>query len=450
MAQCRKYERYKDSGVEWIGEIPEGWTKRKLTWIFDVIGSGTTPTSSNTEYYDGDIPWLITGDLNDGIICSTSKTVTTLALTEYSSLKLYPENSLVVAMYGATIGKLGLTKIRTTTNQACCVMAYPINSDVRYMFYWFLGNRKEIINLSQGGGQPNISQDIIRSLRVYCPPIDEQIQIADFLDQKTAEIDSLIADKEKLIALLEEQRQAIITEAVTKGLNPDVKMKDSGVEWIDNIPEYWCVSKLSHVALVKARLGWKGLTASEYVDDGYIFLATPNIKTNKIDFENVNYITAERYYESPEIMLDLNDVLLAKDGSTLGTVNVIRELPRPATVNSSIAVIRPQQEKLSGVFLYYFLASNYMQNVIQRMKDGMGVPHLFQRDINKFDILVPPLEEQIQIVDFLEKKTAEISCLVAEIEEQIIKLREYRQSLIFEAVTGKIDIRDTIVEPTVV
>ncbi|WP_206915890.1 restriction endonuclease subunit S [Alicyclobacillus suci] len=445
MAQYRKYERYKDGGVEWIGTMPEGWGIRRLKLGVNLRNQKVID--------DNDLTYLGL----ENVESMTGKIIEDESLgedhiVEGTSNKFYKGDVL--------FGKLRPYLAKCTVAQfdgKCTTELLVIRSKSReiynrYLFYLMISSPFiDLVNSSTYGSKmPRANWEFIGNQFIPCVGIEEQIQIANFLDQKTAEIDSLIADKEKLIALLEEQRQAIITEAVTKGLNPDVKMKDSGVEWIDNIPEYWCVSKLSHVALVKARLGWKGLTASEYVDDGYIFLATPNIKTNKIDFENVNYITAERYYESPEIMLDLNDVLLAKDGSTLGTVNVIRELPRPATVNSSIAVIRPQQEKLSGVFLYYFLASNYMQNVIQRMKDGMGVPHLFQRDINKFDILVPPLEEQIQIVDFLEKKTAEISCLVAEIEEQIIKLREYRQSLIFEAVTGKIDIRDTIVEPTVV
>ena len=136
-------------------------------------------------------------------------------------------------MYGATIGKLGITKIRTTTNQACCVMSEPIDTNIRFMYYWFLGNRKEIINLSQGGGQPNISQSIVKRLLFYKPSLGDQEKIADFLDRKNIEIDNLIQDKENLIELLKEQRQAIITESVTKGLDKNVSMKDSGVEWIE-------------------------------------------------------------------------------------------------------------------------------------------------------------------------------------------------------------------------
>ncbi|PTB87308.1 hypothetical protein C9925_01820 [cyanobacterium G8-9] len=157
-------------------------------------------------------------------------------------------------------------------------------------------------------------------------------------------------------------------------------MKDSGVEWLGEIPEHWGKSKLGYETKVKARLGWKGLKAEEYVQDGYIFIATPNIKNNEIDFTNVNYITEARYKESPEIMLEVGDVLVTKDGSTTGTTNVVRTLPKPATVNSSIAVIRPNK-KLHSIFLYYYFVSTYIQETINLLRGGMGVPHLFQAEI---------------------------------------------------------------------
>jgi type I restriction enzyme S subunit len=214
--------------------------------------------------------------------------------------------------------------------------------------------------------------------------------------------------------------------------------KDSGVEWLGEIPEHWEITKLGAKCSVKARLGWKGLKASEYVDDGYIFLSTPNIKEKNIDFEDVNYITANRYFESPEIMLEVDDVLIAKDGSTLGIVNVVRSLPAPTTVNSSIAVIR-HKKSFDSVFLYYFLASDYTQNVIQRMKDGMGVPHLFQADLRKFTVLTPPIPEQQGIASFLDRETAKIDALIAKKQRLIELLQEKHTVIISHAVTQGLD-----------
>ncbi|WFP50069.1 restriction endonuclease subunit S [Methylomonas sp. EFPC3] len=213
--------------------------------------------------------------------------------------------------------------------------------------------------------------------------------------------------------------------------------KDSGVAWLGEVPEHWDVKRLDFLASVKARLGWKALTASEYVDEGYVFLATPNIKGEQnIDYKNVNYITWERYIESPEIILSEGDVLLAKDGSTLGITNVVRNLPRPATVNSSIAVIRPKnKDAIDSSFLFRWISSSFMQSIIDSLKDGQGVPHLFQSDIRKFTVLTPSLEEQIAIADFLDRETGRIDTLVAKKRKLVELLKEKRSALISRTVT---------------
>jgi type I restriction enzyme S subunit len=213
------------------------------------------------------------------------------------------------------------------------------------------------------------------------------------------------------------------------------KYKPSGVEWLEEVPERWEMKRLDFLAGVKARLGWKGLTANEYVPEGFIFLATPNIKgQGEIDFVNVNFITAERYCESPEIMIQVGDVLMAKDGSTLGTTNVVRHLPAPATVNSSVAVLRPKPA-LNSCYFFRWLTSVYLQSLIQSMKDGQGVPHLFQADIRKFPILLPPLPEQTAIAEFLDRETGKIDELVGEQRRLMELLKEKRQAVISHAVT---------------
>ena len=212
------------------------------------------------------------------------------------------------------------------------------------------------------------------------------------------------------------------------------KYKDSGVEGLGEIPADWDISRLGFESWVRARLGWKGLKADEYVDEGFAFLSTPNIKGREIDFEGVNYINEERYEESPEIKLRVGDVLLAKDGSTLGTVNVVRSLPRPATVNSSLAVITPGQ-RVDSVFLYYLFQSVYMVDAIQRMKGGMGVPHLFQEDLNKFFLALPPYTEQSEVAHFLDREVTKIDSLVAAQQRLIALLKEKRQAVISHAVT---------------
>lgn len=206
----------KDSGIEWLGEIPEHWEVKRLSWCFEIIGSGTTPKAGSEEYYsNGEFNWLLTGDLTDGDILETSKKVTQKALDDHTSLKKYPVNSIVMAMYGATIGKLGILKIPTTVNQACCVMGNPIHLHYQFAFFLLLAARKEIINMSYGGGQPNISQELIKSFRVQVPPIGEQKTIVNHIETECALIDSKTENTKKLIDLLTEYRTALISEVVT-------------------------------------------------------------------------------------------------------------------------------------------------------------------------------------------------------------------------------------------
>ena len=206
----------KDSGVEWIGEIPEGWEVRKLSYCFDIIGSGTTPSSDDESYYmEGTIPWIITGDLNDSILEDASKRITESAFHEHSALKMFPKNSIIIAMYGATIGKLAITTFDACTNQACCVLTKSKIVDIKFLFYWFLANRNEIISRSYGGGQPNISQEVIRSLKIQVPPIQQQIAIVAYLDKQTTRINSTVSKIETKIALLLEYKKSLIHHAVT-------------------------------------------------------------------------------------------------------------------------------------------------------------------------------------------------------------------------------------------
>lgn len=206
----------KDSGIEWIGAVPDHWVVKKITHVVVSIGSGTTPKSDNSEYYeDGTINWLVTGDLNDGLVNQTSHKITEKAVKDYFSLKSFPSDSLLIAMYGATIGKLGILKTESTVNQATCVISFDNDNDIHFWFYTFLSHRQYLTSLRYGGGQPNISQELIKGLRFPVPPLTEQKQISRYLDKKTEQIDSLIQKIQKKIELLKEYRQSLILSVVT-------------------------------------------------------------------------------------------------------------------------------------------------------------------------------------------------------------------------------------------
>lgn len=205
-----------NSGIDWVGKIPSDWVLWKTSHLFAGIGSGTTPKSSDSSYYDDEGHyWLQTGDLNDGHITNTSKKVSDKAVSE-KNLRFYPANSLVIAMYGATIGKLGILDIETSTNQACCVLPPSKKVLPMFAFYHFMAAKQDLINQSAGGGQPNISQDIIRRHKIALPPtIDDQRAIVDYISEKTIKYDATLRKAHKMINTLKEYKHSLITEIVT-------------------------------------------------------------------------------------------------------------------------------------------------------------------------------------------------------------------------------------------
>nr|WP_321402252.1 restriction endonuclease subunit S [uncultured Desulfobacter sp.] len=286
------YPAYKDSGVEWLREMPKHWFPVKLAHVCSKIGGGTTPnTTENNLYYNGTIPWVTTGELRENTITDTQKKVNFKALKDYSGLYLHPKGSVVIAMYGATIGRLGILGIDATTNQACCVLQLSKRLNNVFLFYGLLSMHDEIVNQSSGGGQPNVSQEKISSLRLPCPSQHEQTQIARFLDHETAKIDTLIAKQEKLIELLQEKRQAVISHAVTKGLDPDVPMKDSGVAWLGAVPAHWKTCLLKHHSMI---IDCKHITAT-FFDKGFPLASIGEVKGWNVSLESAKR-TSEYYY----------------------------------------------------------------------------------------------------------------------------------------------------------
>lgn len=217
--------RLKPSNIDWLGEIPEHWDCWKISHGYSEMGSGTTPTSDNDAYYDGNINWVTTSELRENIIVDTAKKVSQDAMRDFSALKKYPSGTLLIAMYGATIGRLGILGVEATINQACCALVKSKVFFNLFLFYWFQAYKKTVIILASGGGQPNISQEKIRSLILPTPPFFEQQKITEFLDRETAKIDSLIKKEEKIIKKMKEYRTALISAAVTGKI--DVRRKVS-------------------------------------------------------------------------------------------------------------------------------------------------------------------------------------------------------------------------------
>lgn len=207
--------KMKDSRIQWIGEIPAGWTVQRMSWLFNTISSGTTPSSDRADYYGGDVNWVTTGELRETEIVDTVTKVTQQAVADYSPLVVYPPGALVIAMYGATIGRLGILGAPACTNQACCVFTDPTTVETRFAYYALSAAREHLVLIASGGGQPNINQDKLRSLRIAVPPKDEQRKIVDYLDAEGLKLDMLVAKATNVIATLREYRSTLVHAAVT-------------------------------------------------------------------------------------------------------------------------------------------------------------------------------------------------------------------------------------------
>jgi len=421
-----RYPAYKDSGVEWLGDVPEHWEVWKLSHAFTQIGSGTTPKTDNRDYYEGgDIPWVNTGDFNDRELDECDKRITELAIVDHSALKTYPPGSLLIAMYGATIGKLAILNFAATVNQACCVFAGPSEIASKFMFYWFLGLREQIISLATGGGQPNISQDILRSLRVAIPVLLHQAQIVSFLDHQTSTIDDLIAEQQRLIELLQEKRQVVISHAVTKGLNPNAPMKESGVEWAKKLPEHWTAKHLKR----------------------NVRLLTEKTETTEcpVGLENLEgwtgrFIQTESDFQSEGVGFEADDILFGKLRPYLAKVWLA---DRNGEAIGDFHVLRPY-ERVNPRFIQYQLLTREVVDLVDGSSYGAKMPRASWGFLGCLEMPSPPAEEQLAIACFLDRETAKIDALIAEAPRAIKLLQERRLALISAAVTGQIDVRGLV------
>ncbi|HBT5891969.1 MULTISPECIES: restriction endonuclease subunit S [Klebsiella pneumoniae complex] len=433
MSQYRAYPTYKDSGIEWIGQVPEEWLNRKVFHAFQAIGSGTTPPAKEHEWYQGGtIPWITTSELRENTVVKTKKCVTSDAMQKFSALKIFPAGSLAIAMYGATIGRLGFLGIPATTNQACCVLSGERDLNIQFLYYWLMAFRADIVAFfSEGGGQPNINQEVIASLRVPSPAPDEQATIVATLDRETARIDALIEKKTRFIELLKEKRQALITHAVTKGLDPNVKMKDSGVEWIGPVPEHWDVVPSTWLFVEskeRAHEDDQHLSATQKY--GVISLAEYERLEGRQVTHAVKNLEQRKHVKLDDFVISMR--------SFQGGIERVKAL---GCVRSSYVVIQAGDGADKNYFAYLFKSGSYIQGLQATssfIRDGQDLNYGNFRQVR---LPKPGSDEQMQIAKFLDKETARIDALARTTEQSITLLKERRAAFITAAVTGQIDLR---------
>lgn len=423
----KPYPKYLNSGVEWIGEIPDGWKIKRLKHVFKNMDHKRIPLSAEQRsYMEKKYPYYGASGVID-------------AVDDY----LFDEPLLLVAEDGANLLS------RSTPLAFIAKGKYWVNNHAHILkpilgniIYWEgVMQSFDYTPLISGAAQPKLTAENLSNIFLPLPDELEQSQIATFLDHKTSRIDNLIQKKNQQIELLKEKRSALITHAVTKGLNPNAKMKDSGIEWIGEIPEGWVTQKIKYNSYVKGRIGWQNLRSSEFTDEGPYLVTGMHFKDGSIDWDSCYHITEERYNMAPEIQLKKNDVLITKDG-TIGKVAFISNLPDKASLNSHLLVIRPLNNKYFPKFLFHLMTSSVFQNYVSMTQTGTTFFGITQESVVNFDFPLPNFSEQTQIADYLDIETSKIDTLISKVQISIEKLKEYRTALISAAVTGKIDVRE--------
>ena len=398
--------------IPWIEDIPSHWEVKKLGYIAR-LKSGENITSESI--LENDLFPVYGGN----------------GLRGYFSQYTHNGYHILIGRQGALCGNIRYAKGKFWASEHAIVVS-PM---VKYETVW-LGELLRAINLNQysvSAAQPGLSVENISSIRIPFPTLEEQKAIATFLDRKTAAIDTLIAKKQRLIELLEEKRAALINQAVTKGLNPDVPMKDSGIPWIGEIPEHWNFIPLG----LCLKLITYGFTSPmEATDEGPYMLTANDIKNGYVDYKNSRHTKLEEVEKLTGKCKPIKgDILLTKDG-TLGRLAIADGTT--CCINQSVALIRNGNKYLTTQFMYYMLRSRAYQDWMLFEAGGSTIKHIYITRVTKMRAVVPPEKEQDDICHRAREIDIHYNKLIKRVSLQIQKLQEYRQSLITAAVTGKL------------
>ena len=415
----------KDSGVEWIGKIPEEWTKDKAIRLFNIIGSGTTPKNITSDFPC--VNWIQSGDINGSLISSCKNNVSESIISQYGALKIYAAPFIVIAMYGASVGNTSISLIDGCVNQACCVLSASIYN-LNYAFYAIKSSQNYLIRKAIGGGQPNISQDTIKQLWLPLPALHEQERIAAFLDAECAEIDAVLEKTRASIEEYKKLKQAVITQAVTKGVRGDRPMKDSGIEWIGDIPAEWDVVRIKNLFDYRNERNFKPLEEvnliSLYTDKGVVQHCdldetTGNKASNADGYKLV--------YE--------NDIVV---NIILCWMGAIGRSAYFGVTSPAYDVYSPKQKTNSKFYHYLFRTNGFSGDCY---KVGRGIMAMrwrtYSDQFRAIKVVSPPQSEQEEIVEYLDEKCEGIDDLIAKKQQYLTEIENYKKSLIYEYVTGK-------------
>jgi type I restriction enzyme S subunit len=441
-----RYPAYKDSGVVWLGEIPLHWDVKPMKWVIERSDGGVWGNDPTGE--DDTVVLRSTEQTVDGRWQLDEPALRSLSETEKAGSLLATGDLLVTKSSGSAL-HIGKTTLVTPEVAAlvCCYSNFMqrlrLKSGFDSRLAWYLMNneiaRTQFDLLSNSTtGLANLNGTILGELVTPIPSVDEQAAIVEFLDRETAKIDALVAEQEQLITLLKEKRQAVISHAVTKGLDPSVPMKDSGVEWLGEVPAHWEVTHLKR----RCSLITDGAHISPETEGGvHLFVSTKDISDDGIDFDGALRTSPASY----EYMVKTGcqptsgDVLFSKDG-TIGRTVVVNGATE-FVVASSLIVIRPIPDQLNSDFLNALCQSWVVSQQVDGFVKGAGLPRLSIQNLLKVIGVFPPIDEQVQIASYLSDLDLRSRTLALEAERTVTLLKERRSALISAAVTGQIDVR---------
>jgi type I restriction enzyme S subunit len=426
------YAQYRESRIGWLPRMPSHWRAASLRWLTSRF-SGGTPDKDKPEYWEnGGIPWLNSGAVNQTLITEPSALISESGFAN-SSAKWIPAGALVMALagQGKTKGMVAQLAIRATCNQSMAAIVPKGEIQPRFLLWWLQSNYQNIRNMAGG--------DMLGEIPCPIPSSGEQAAIAAFLDRETAKIDALIAEQERLIDLLAEKRQAVISNAVTKGPNPDAPMEDSGVPWLGEVPAHWSMKRIKDCGC--EIVDCKNRTPESVEGGDYFVVRTSCVKGGQFDPEP-GYLTDEANFVE----------WTAKGRPRAGDVLFTREAPAGEAclapedldfcLGQRMMYIRPPNRVLHSEFLLYSIYGGLARERINEKSKGSTVGHLRVGEVGELPLLLPPLEEQQEIVAHVNQQLSRIKALADESKVAIALMAERRSALIAAAVTGQIDVRE--------
>ena len=418
----------------WYGNIPDGWNLERLQWQLDEIKENNNPVK--TDYILsltnklGVVPYSEKG--NQGNVAKES----------LEGYKIAYPDTIVANSMNVLIGSVGYCKYYGCVSPVYYVFKGNGKSNIFFLNYVFQTEafQKELRKYANGilEIRLRVSASDILKRKVPIPPLTIQNKIVEVLDDKIGKIDALIANENKQIEKLEEYKKAVITKAVTKGLDPNARMKDSGVQWIGKIPEGWNTIKIKFTSWLKGRIGWDGLKSSEFIDEGPFLITGTDFENGHINWNTCVHISEERFQEDELLHIKENDLLITKDG-TIGKLAIVENCPEKVSLNSGVMIIRNDSNyKYVDRYMYYLLQSNQFNLWFELSQSGNStIRHLYQGQFYDFEYTYPSLFEQQQIANYLDNKCKKISEIIEIKKSKIEKLQDYKKSLIYEYVTGK-------------